>query len=160
MRPHEPYFYEDLEPGQVFETPRRTVTETDLVTFAMFTSDWNPVHTDAVTAREAGFARPLVHGAMGLALATGLIQRTGMFEGSAVALLNFQDWNFRSPLFVGDTVHTRLAIEAMRLSSRGDRGIVTRRIELLNQDDQIVCDGLSDFMVLSRATTSRIRSKQ
>lgn len=150
MRPYQPYYLEDLEAGQVFETARRTVTETDLVSFAMLSSDWNAVHTDALATTDSQFGGRIVHGALGLTLATGLIQRTGMFEGSAVALLGFSDWRFERPLYVGDTVFTRLRIVAVRRTRRGDRGVVTREIELVNQDHITVQRGRSDFMVLAR----------
>lgn len=150
VRPYQPYYLEDLEPGQVFETARRTVTETDLVTFAMLSSDWNAIHTDASAAAGSGFGRRIVHGALGLTIATGLLQRTGMFEGSAVALLGFRSWTFEHPLFVGDTVFTRLRIVGVRRTSRGDRGVVGRQIELVNQDETVVQRGESDFMLLAR----------
>ena len=150
VRPYQPYYLEDLEEGQIFETARRTVTETDLVSFAMLSSDWNAVHTDALATADSPFGGRIVHGALGLTLATGLIQRTGMFEGSAVALLGFSDWRFERPLYVGDTVFTRLHIVTVRRTRRGDRGVVTREIELVNQDQVVVQRGHSDFMVLAR----------
>lgn len=156
VRPYQPYYLEDLEEGQVFETARRTVTETDLVSFAMLSSDWNAVHTDALATSDSQFGVRIVHGALGLTLATGLIQRTGMFEGSAVALLGFSDWRFERPLYVGDTVFTRLRIVAVRRTRRGDRGVVTREIELVNQDHISVQRGCSDFMVLARTPRATV----
>lgn len=150
MRPYEPYFFEDLSVGQEFETARRTVTETDLMVFAMLSSDWNAVHTDALTAGESEFGGRIVHGALGLMITTGLVQRSGMFEGSAVALLGYADWVFDRPLRVGDTVFTRLRIAGLRRTSRGDRGVINRELELVNQDGDIVQHGRSDFMVRCR----------
>lgn len=152
LRPYEPYFLEDLAVGQEFETARRTITETDLMVFAMLSSDWNAVHTDALSTKDSEFGGRIVHGALGLTITTGLVQRSGMFEGSAVALLGFADWRFDRPLYVGDTVFTRLRIAGVRRTSRGDRGVVTRELELINQHDEIVQHGRSDFMVRSRPT--------
>lgn len=154
MRPYQPYYFEDLDEGAAFETARRTVTETDLIQFAMLSSDWNAVHTDAISADESSFGRRIVHGALGLTLATGLLQRTGMFEGSAVALLGFDEWRFHCPLFVGDTVFTRMTVLGKRLTSRADRGIVHREIQLVNQENAIVQSGRSDFMVWCRDATA------
>lgn len=151
MRPYEPYFLEDLEVGECFETARRTITETDLVQFAMISSDWNAVHTDALASGVSEFGGRIVHGALGLTLATGLLQRTGMFEGSAVALLGFREWTFTRPLFVGDTVLTRMHVLDVRETRTGDRGVVARRLQLVNQHDQVVQEGISDFMVWKRA---------
>lgn len=152
VRPYEPYFFEDLSVGQEFETARRTVTETDLMVFAMLSSDWNAVHTDALAAGESEFGGRIVHGALGLMITTGLLQRSGMFEGSAVALLSFSDWVFDRPLRVGDTVFTRLRIAGLRRTSREDRGVINRELELVNQDGDVVQHGRSDFMVRCRNT--------
>ena len=43
--------------GQRFETPGRTITETDIVAFAGLTGDYNPVHTDEVFAADTEFGR-------------------------------------------------------------------------------------------------------
>ncbi len=75
----------------------------------MLSADWNAVHTDALSTRDSEFGGRIVHGALGLMITTGIVQRSGMFEGSAVALLGFSDWVFDRPLRVGDTVFTRHA---------------------------------------------------
>jgi acyl dehydratase len=147
VKPYSPYFFDDLTIGNEFETPRRTVTETDLVQFAMLSSDWNAVHTDALSSAASSFGRRIVHGALGLTIATGLLQRTGMFEGSAIALLGYTEWRFNKPLFVGDTVHTKMQVLGLRPTRCGLRGIVSRSIELINQDDETVQHGLSDFLL-------------
>lgn len=160
MRPYQPYFLEDLVVGQEFETARRTVTETDLMVFAMLSADWNAVHTDALSARDSPFGERIVHGALGLMITTGLVQRSGMFEGSAVALLGFSDWVFDRPLRVGDTVFTRLRIAGLRRTSRGDRGIISRELELINQDGDVVQHGRSDFMVRCRSAEDSTQSEE
>ena len=50
-----PRYLDDFMPGQRFESPRRTITETDIVNNAALTGDWNPVHTDEVFASESAF---------------------------------------------------------------------------------------------------------
>jgi acyl dehydratase len=160
VRIYEPYFYEDLQVGTEFLTPKRTVTETDLIQFAMLTSDWNTVHTDATAAAKSEFGRRIVHGALGMSLATGLVQRTGMFEGSAVALLDFEQWTFKHPLFVGDTIHTRLQIESKRLTSKGDRGIVRRHLSLINQENVTIQEGISNFMVWTKTSKRHLRHQE
>ncbi len=49
------HWFEDFSPGQVFVSQARTVTETDVVTFAGWSWDTNPVHTDAESARSGRF---------------------------------------------------------------------------------------------------------
>jgi acyl dehydratase len=47
---------------------------------------------------------------------------------------------------IGDTIHIRVTIENMRETSKGDRGIVTRRYDVLNQRDEVVQTG--NFVVM------------
>ena len=46
-RASERLYLEDYEVGEVFVSPGRTITETDVVLFASLTGDWHPLHTDA-----------------------------------------------------------------------------------------------------------------
>jgi len=52
----EALYYDDLEPGGQWLSPRRTVTEADVVNFAGLSGDYNALHTDAVHAAQHPFA--------------------------------------------------------------------------------------------------------
>ena len=56
------WYYEDFTVGQVFRTQGRTITETDLVSFAGWSWDTNPVHTDAEHSAHGRFHHPIAHG--------------------------------------------------------------------------------------------------
>ena len=140
-------YYDDLEVGQVFTTPARTVTETDLVSFAMLTGDWNQIHTDKEFAKGTMYGRPVVHGLFGLVMMTGLLERSGLFSGSAMAMLDVRDWTFKAPIFVGDTLHATIEIVSKRLTSKGDRGIVDRRFSLVNQRGEVAQVGNLGLMI-------------
>ncbi|MBE3559816.1 MAG: MaoC family dehydratase N-terminal domain-containing protein [Ktedonobacteraceae bacterium] len=142
-----PVFYEDLLVGQTFSSPGRTVTETDLMQFAMLSGDWNPIHTDREFAARTLYGKPVVHGVFGIALLTGLIDRTGLFNGSAIAMLGIRDWQFKAPIFVGDTLHFVMEIVSKRLSSKGDRGIIDRHFQLINQREEVVQEGNIALMI-------------
>lgn len=142
-----PLYYDDLESGQVFTTPARTVTETDLVNFAMLTGDWNQIHTDKEFAKETMYGKPVVHGLFGLVMMTGLLDRSGLFSGSAMAMLGVEGWKFHAPVFVGDTLHATVEIISKRLTSRGDRGVVDRRFTLVNQEGVTVQSGHLGLMI-------------
>jgi acyl dehydratase len=144
------HYFEDFEAGQVFVSQRRTITETDVGTFANWSWDTNPPHTDAVWGAESRFGQRIAHGILGLSVAMGLASRLGVFEACSIALLNVDGWRFRVPLLIGDTVHCRVHIESTRLTSKGNSGILERRFELVNQNDEVVQDGRIDLMVLLR----------
>ncbi len=146
-------YYEDLTEGQTFTSPARTVTETDLVSFAMLSGDWNAIHTDEEFARETFYGKRVVHGLFGLSMMTGLLDRTGMFGGSAIAMLGISDWQFKAPIFVDDTLHFEMEIVSKRLTSGGDRGIIDRKFSLINQRREVVQEGHIGLMLRLNANS-------
>jgi acyl dehydratase len=147
-----PLYLEDLAAGQSFVSPGRTITEADVMSFAAWTNDNNQVHTDAEFAKGTRYGQRIVHGMLGASLCLGLIARTGVFEGSAVALLGIDQWRFSAPIFIGDTVTCTVDILSTRPTSKGDFGIVERQVTLRNQRGEIVQGGRMDLMVALRAS--------
>ena len=47
MSPPFSLYFDQLGGGESFETPGRTVTEADLVSFSALSGDWHPQHADA-----------------------------------------------------------------------------------------------------------------
>jgi acyl dehydratase len=148
-RPSE-YYFDDFAAGQVFTSQRRTITESDVVSFANWSWDTNPPHTDAVFGAQSRFGQRIAHGVLGLSVAMGLASRIGVFEQCSIALLNVDGWTFQRPLLIGDSVYCRVEIESVRLTSKGDAGILSRRFSLVNQHDEVVQDGRIDLMVSRR----------
>jgi len=141
-------FFEDLEVGQVFPTPARTVTEADVVNFAGVSGDFNPVHTDEEYARGTLFGRRVAHGLLILAMLTGLRLRTGVFEGTLIAWLEIRNYRFLKPVFPGDTIRGETEIGEKRETSRPDRGVVVQRVRVFNQRGELVQEG--EFVTLVR----------
>ena len=144
------HYYEDFRPGQVFLSQARTITEADVVTFAGWSWDTNPVHTDAEAARHGRFGERIAHGLLGLSIAMGLASRLGVFESCSVALLGIDDWRFQRPLLLGDTVRCRVEILGTRLTSTGDAGVLRRRFTLVNQRGEDVQTGEIPLLVSRR----------
>ena len=142
--------FEDFRPGQVFLSQARTLTETDVVVFAGWSWDTNPVHTDAEAAQNGRFGERIAHGVLGLSVAMGLASRLGVFESCSIALLGIEGWRFLRPLMLGDTVRCRVEILETRLTSKGDAGVLRRRFTLLNQRDEDVQDGEIPLLVSLR----------
>jgi acyl dehydratase len=146
-----PLYFEDVQVGFRFETPRRTVTEADLVAFAGVSGDFNPLHTDRVFAAESIYGERIAHGALVLSLATGLRQRVGLFDGTLMGLLEIRIWRFSAPVRIGDTIRVGNEVTELRETAKPDRGIMVQRIEVLNQDDTLVQGG--EFVVMLRRRT-------
>ena len=150
----EPKYLEDLHAGDVFTSAARTITESDVVAFAGLSGDFNPIHTDVEFAKDTPYGQRVVYGLLGLAMLTGLLDRTGLFSGSAIAMLGIRDWTFTAPMFIGDTIRFRLTITDVGRTSSGDRGVVKRHFELLNQRDEVVQQGHIDLLVRARESVA------
>ena len=136
-----PLYFEDVEVGLRFETPRRTVTEADLVAFAGVSGDFNPLHTDAVFAAGTIYGQRIAHGALVLSLATGLRQRVGLFDGTLMGLLEIRRWQFKAPVLIGDTIRVGDEVTELRDTSKSDRGLMVQQVDVIKQDETVVAGG-------------------
>lgn len=143
-------YFEEFEVGQSVDSPGRTVTETDIIQFAMLSGDWTGIHTDAVYAATTPMGQRFAHGLLGLTIANGLAVRLGFMEGTTLAFRGLSDWKFSLPIFIGDTLHLHLTIQEKRPAPRLKAGMLTLAVELLNQDGKIVQSGQWSVLVLSR----------
>jgi acyl dehydratase len=143
-------YFEDFETGATYETKARTVTEADVVSFCGLSGDFNPLHTDAETAKQTPFGERIAHGLLVLSISSGLVNQTGMFAGSTLAFLGLEDWKFQGPVRFGDTIHVRMTVEEARPSSKGGRGIIRWRREVVNQHGEVVQSGLAAVMMAMR----------
>jgi acyl dehydratase len=140
--------FNDLTVGDEWESPARTVTESDVVAFAGLSGDFNPLHVDHVYARGTPFGQPVAHGLLGLAIVSGLASQAPRVD--TVAFLAIREWKFLLPIRFGDTVRVLTRVVALEVRSRGRRGAVTWHRRLLNQDDQVVQEGVTETLVRGR----------
>ena len=145
-----PKYFEDLKVGDKFVTPRRTITEADIVAFSGLSGDYNALHTDEIFASETQFGGRIAHGPLGYVVATGLSNRTGLFDGSTIAFLESQ-WKFTAPIYPGDTVHLEMIIAELRTTSKPDRGVLIREMNLINQKGQLVQTGQFITLIYMKA---------
>jgi acyl dehydratase len=112
------FFFDDFTIGDTFRSPARTITEADLVLFAGLT------------------------GVAGLSYAVGLEQRCGLKEGGGALLVLGLTWDYKLPIYVGDTIHVFEVVTGKRVSSKDpSRGIVQFSVLLKNQDDNTTQEG-------------------
>jgi acyl dehydratase len=146
-------YFEDFEIGDTFESGGRTITETDLTFFSMLSGDWNPIHADAEFASNTRYGQRVVHGTLGIAIATGMLHEMGIFHDSAVAMMSLDAWKFVAPIFVGDTLHLRLEITGLDGGKSERVGRLGRRFLLINQRGESVQDGSSDLLIKKRGAS-------
>ena len=87
-------WFEQFDVGQRIITPGRTITESDIVTFAGLSGDYNQIHTDVEFSSKTPFGQRVAHGLLVLSIASGLAMRTGVLEGTVIAFREINNWKF------------------------------------------------------------------
>lgn len=128
------FCYEDLHVGMRFRTHRRTLTEADLASFVNLTWLTEELFAVADDGNRAIKGRP-VPGALVYAFAEGLLLPT--MQDTGLAFLN-ATLDVKRPTLVGDTIHAETEVTEMRLTSKGDRGLVRFANSVLNQRGETV----------------------
>lgn len=144
-------YYEDFAVDQVFETPRRTITSTDIVNFACLSGDFNGVHTDFEYCKQTPFGEPIAHAPLIYAVMGGLQYASGINDGTLMAVLGIDEWRMHGPVKHGDTVHMRSTVLSKRETSKPGRGIVSFAREFVNQHGDTVQSMTATFMYRCRA---------
>jgi itaconyl-CoA hydratase len=127
-------YYEDFEPGDVFEhRPGRTVLDVDNTYFTLLTLNVQELHFDAAYAAKTEWKKPLVDSTFTLALLTGMSVRT--VSAKVVANLGWDKVKATHPVFAGDTLYAESTVLQKRESkSRPTQGIVTVSTRGVNQN--------------------------
>lgn len=141
--------FEDFAIGDTGTSVGRTVTETDIVNFAALSGDWNQIHTDVEYAAGTMYKERIAHGLLVLSIASGLAVRMGFMEGTVQAFMGL-DWQFRGPTKIGDTVRVHAEVTELKPMPRLNGGLVTFRMQILNQRDKIVHRGTWSVLMKSK----------
>ena len=132
--------FNEFKVGDKFTTASRTITEADVVNFAGLSGDFNPLHTDEEFGKSTPFKGRVAHGMLSVAVATGLANQLGIFEGTTIALLSMTI-NYKGAVKFGDTIHLVLKVVEKKETSKGDKGIVTFDTTIYNQNDDSIVEG-------------------
>ena len=145
-------YFDELDVGCNFTSPRRTVTETDIVLFTCLTGLLNPVFTDELFAREKGLGGRVAPGPLILSFAMGLTDE--LIYRTVSAALGIDTVKLISPVRPGDTIWVKTTITDKREStSSPDRGPATLRHEVYNQKEECVCTFERTLMFLKRESS-------
>jgi len=129
-------YFEEFAPGDKIVTPARTIYQADISQFAGLSGDYNPIHTDDEYCRETPFGAPLAHGLLVLSVLSGLVERTGIHEGTIIAMRRIDEVVFKAPVFAGDTVSAEL--EVVDTQAHGEAGKVQFLCAAHNQRKELV----------------------
>ncbi|HQV92948.1 MAG TPA: MaoC/PaaZ C-terminal domain-containing protein [Anaerolineales bacterium] len=132
--------YEQFEMGAVYPSQARTVTEADVANFAGLSGDFNPLHTDAEFAKATPMGERIAHGVLILAMATGMANWMGIFEGTTIALME-QVTRYKGAVKFGDTIRLEMEVIEKKPTSKPDKGVVKFAVRVKNQRGENVVEG-------------------
>ena len=140
-------YFEEFSVGQKITTVGRTVAESDIVTFAGLTGDYNQIHTDAHFAAGTQFGQRIAHGLLGLSIGVGLLMRTGVLEGTVIAFREIVEWKFVKPVFIGDTIHAEMEVKDKKAMPRIGGGLATVTVEIKNHKEESLMKGTLTLLI-------------
>src|SRR5918996_5647712 len=144
------FTWEELSPGQKFRTLNRTITETDLMMFVGVTGMVEVIFTDQTFGAGKGAIQGrFVPAALTYSLIEGLLCQS-MIQGTGLAMLELNQ-QILAPVRVGDTVHGEIEITSVRPTSKCNRGIVVSRVDVKNQQGDVVMTYEATRMLAGRA---------
>jgi acyl dehydratase len=106
-------------------------TPPNLAILYRLTGDENPLHVDPARAREAGFPRPILHGAATFGVAAHAVLRQYGYEVDRLATIGGR---FVRPVFPGETIRTEIWPEG--------RGI-SFQCRVVGRDEIVLSNGLA-----------------
>ena len=141
-------FFEDFTIGDRFQSPSKTLTDAHFLFFAGMTGDAHPIHYDDEYGKKTRFGRRLAHGLLLTSLtAVGASTLAPVIELSIVAFVE-QSTRFLLPAFIGDTL--RPEHEIVALERKRSAGLLTLRVTLVNQRDELVLEGQHKYLIAYR----------
>jgi acyl dehydratase len=145
-----PRFYEDYAVGELVEATGVTLTEAELIHFAL-AYDPQPFHTDTLAAKESIYGGLIASGWQVAVVAFKMLVQAGLVGTASLGSPGIEQLRWLKPVRPGDTIYARAKITAARLSqSKPDRGLVTIEWWVENQHREIVSTFVSTQLVRRR----------
>jgi len=133
-------YFDELHVGDALISPRRTVTEADIVNFAGVSGDFFYAHMDDIAARDSIFEKRVAHGYFVLSAAAGLFVEPS--PGPVLANYGLESLRFVKPVYPGDTIQATLTVKQKTAKEKREgqvlQGVVAWDVEVKNQNAELV----------------------
>lgn len=137
--------FDDFEVGQVYQTFRRTITETDLVNFTQFAGLRLPIFIDDEHARKSTHGGRIVPGFLTASVSAGMME--SVLGDGTLAGLGMDEFRFHAAVRPGDTLGAEVAVEKKKDTSNPTRGVLTVRVRVINQREDCVLEYLATVLM-------------
>lgn len=146
-------WFEEFAVGDVIETRGVTVTEAQIIDFAL-TYDPQAFHIDTHAAGEGPFGGLIASGFQTLGLTFRLLLATGVLDGTSLGSGAMDEVRWLRPVRPGDTLRVRVEVVELRPSRRGGRGVVRCAYTTSNQHGEPVLTCAIDQIVATRPSAT------
>jgi acyl dehydratase len=138
--------YHELTVGDSFTTPGRMLEQSDVHALVAAGGYTHPLFTDPVYAAASPFGRPPVPGEAVLLVMGGLVEQSGRFDETVIALLGFDAVRFASPAFAGDEVRVEVRVSSKEPTRDGTRGILAMSWRCLNARNETLVEATARML--------------
>ena len=148
-------YFDDFSPGERFETPGTTVTESMLLDFA-YRYDPQPFHLDVNAAQQSVYGGLIASGFQTLVHAYRMFISQGVLAACSMGSPAMDEVRWIQPVRPGDPQRVAGQVGDMRPSrSKPDRGFLRMDYQVLNQADVAVMTFSITHMLARRPGAGR-----
>jgi acyl dehydratase len=131
-------YLEDFTIGETWESQPVTLTADDMIAYARV-NDPQPMHIDPERAKTGPFGTIVASGFQIAALSMRMFIQAGGYGATPVVGMGIDELRWLKPVRPNDTlVVRRELIEATRLKSQPDRGMLRTHVTVRNQNGETV----------------------
>ena len=141
-------FLDDFKVGEKFFTEGITVTESEIIRFAM-QFDPQSFHLDVTAALKSPYKGLIASGFHALSLCFRMFIQKGVFAACSIGSPGIDEVRWLAPVRPGDTLRTETEVlEVKPSSSKPDRGILRMRYAGINQQGEKVISFILNHLLL------------
>lgn len=131
-------YFEDFQPGEVFDLGSRTVTQDEIIAFAR-EYDPQPFHVDPARAQDSFFGGLIASGWHTASMYMRLFVDNLLNDSDSMGSPGIDELRWLKPVRPGDTLRAGFTVlECIPSRSRPTLGIVRGRGEMRNGADEVV----------------------
>lgn len=146
-------YFEDFQVGQVHELGSYVVTREEILAFAR-QYDPQPFHIDEEAGRQSIYGSIIASGWQTAAICHRLLVRGVLEDSSSMGSPGLDELRWLRPVRPGDTLSARIEVlESTPSRSKPDRGTVKIRMEVRNQQGELVMTECPIALFRRRPTT-------
>lgn len=138
--------FDEYKVAEEFISYGRTITEADLTNYTNLAGLKLPMFIDEHFSKQHSiFGTRVLPGLFTASVAAGMLE--DILGKYTLAALGLNDFIFQAPVKIGDTLHTRITVEGLKDVKDGTRGVISVKVEVVNQDDVVPCQFRGAFMM-------------